>query len=208
MLQQTGFLWGHYVMSRKGFKLNYQVTCTITKEKNRITGEQWVWEYASACYTLAAGEVIQIQWDVIGDRLMLQTSDLELTGCKTYSCLDLTFWSRPVFSSTREDHSAILCRGTDSPGWVFLSPCTFRTFTPGTTVLGLIVCATRTQERALGSFLSHSPRMGRMKTLQMNSHCVDADVYLHAILSPTPSAHWELQGHRRKDMCKHSQYIR
>lgn len=126
MLQQTGFLWGHYVMSRKGFKLNYQVTCTITKEKNRITGEQWVWEYASACYTLAAGEVIQIQWDVIGDRLMLQTSDLELTGCKTYSCLDLTFWSRPVFSSTREDHSAILCTGTDSPRWVFLSPCIFR----------------------------------------------------------------------------------
>ena len=88
------------------------MTCTITKEKNRITGEQWVWEYASACCTLAAGEVIPIQGDVVGDRLMLQTSDLDLTGCKTYSSSDLTLWARPAFSSAREDHAAILCRGT------------------------------------------------------------------------------------------------
>lgn len=142
------------------------MTCTITKEKNRITGEQWVWEYASAYCTLAAAEVIQIQRDVIGNRLMLQTSDLELSGCKTYSCLDLTFWSKLVFSSTREDHSTILCR---LPRASFPASLYLQAFAPGITVLGQIICAT--EERALGYFLSHSPRMGRMKTFQMNSLC-------------------------------------
>lgn len=192
-------------MSHKSFQLNYQVTCTITEEKTRITGEQWVWEHTSACCTWAAAEVIQIQWDVTGDRLVLQTS--ELTAGKTYSCLDLTFWCRLVFSSGRENTTTILCRRRDSSRYIPASS-QLQAFTPGITVLGLSICDTRIQERALGCFLFNSPRTGRMKTLQMNCHYVDADVYLHGVLSPTSSTHWELQGHRRKDMCKHSQCIK
>lgn len=122
-------------MSRKGFQLNYQVTCTITEEKTRITGELWVWEYASACCTWAAAEVIQIQRDVTGDRLVLQTS--ELTACKTYSCLDLTLWSRLVFSSGRESNSTIggetpqRVTVGETPQGIFLSPHNFRSLHQG-----------------------------------------------------------------------------
>lgn len=62
-------------------------------------------------------------------------------------------------------------------------------FTTGIAVLKLIDCATVTKKTALGYFFSHSPRVGRMKTFQMNSHYVDADVYFQAVPSLAPSAH-------------------
>lgn len=74
---------------------------------------------------------------------MLQTSDLEFTGCKTYSCLDLTFWSRPVFSSDREDHSAILGQTPQGEFSCLLTPSGLM---HQESVLGLTLCATGTRE--------------------------------------------------------------
>lgn len=53
-----------------------------------------------------------------------------------------------------------------------------------------------------------SSKMGMMKTLSMNSHCIYAEVYLHAILSSTPSAEGCGDPGRREDTRKHWQYIR
>lgn len=50
-------------------------------------------------------------------------------------------------------------------------------------------CVAAIKKRTLGYFFSHSPGMGRVKTFQMNSHYIDADVYFQAVLSLAPSAH-------------------
>lgn len=163
------------------------MTWTITKEKNRITGEQRVWEYTSACCTLAAGEMIQIQWDVTGDRLILQTSgseDLEL------------FQSDFLAHAYLLQHEGVPFHDPlwrNRPSRVnFPATPDLQAFTIGIPVLTLIYCVTVTKKRALGHFFSHSPRMGRMKTFQMHSHYIDADIYFQAVLSLAPSAHWKL----------------
>lgn len=45
---------------------------------------------------------------------------------RTWSCFSQTFRPMPIFSSMREYLPMILCRGTDSPGWIFLPPQIFR----------------------------------------------------------------------------------
>lgn len=127
------------------------MTCTITKEKNRITGEQWVWEYTSACCSLAAGEMIQIQWDVTGDRLILQTSDsedLELfqSDFLTQAYL-LQHEGGPLHNPLQRDR---LCRLN------FPATSDLQAFTTGIPVRRLIDCARVTKKSSWLSLLPQS----------------------------------------------------
>lgn len=83
---------------------------------------------------------------------MLQTSDVELTSCKSNSCSGLC--SAPGLSSPALRRA--LVEGQAPQGelcclLVSLGLCT------RSSALGLILCATEAQRRALGYFLSRPP---------------------------------------------------
>lgn len=134
---------------------------------------------------------------------MLQTSDVELTSCKSDSCSGLC--SAPGLSAPALRRA--LAEGQAPQGelcclLVSLGLCP-RKLCSGTDPL----CHRGTNESSWLFPLSSS-RMGMMQTLSMNSHCIYAEAYSRAILSSTPSAEDCGDPGRREGTRRHHQYIR
>lgn len=103
---------------------------------------------------------------------------------RMWSCFNLTFWPMPISSSMREDLSTIFCRGTDSPGWIFLPPQIFRLYNRNPCSETDWLCHSDKKESSW-LFLLPQFKDGKMKTFQVNSHFI-VMMFTSRLFSPLP----------------------